>query len=319
MKERIREIIDDVCMNYCKYPEKWDEEKEGMELCDSEICNNCPLNELENISKYDTSFACASVETIKKLLTKHYSGELEISDYWNVGDERTVHIGSFKSPAFKYNGNWNAEIPEHDVRLRIIGFGHDTDSTSGNKTAVTLQIVTKLPGVYGRLNNNWKYEDGDGCRAVALWSTSLMREALNKELFNAIDPELQKLIKRVEKNTVQGISKKYPHGGASQQQKTDDHIFLLSHTEFWGEDHPLTEHGFLDFPEQYNDGTQYEYFKTKENRDRFSMEHRWPAFRTSYASDGDAYFFGVCDDGGEADCSNNSADNHYDAFPGFAL
>lgn len=35
-----------MCDLYCKYPQIWDEEKEGKELCESEICANCPLNVL---------------------------------------------------------------------------------------------------------------------------------------------------------------------------------------------------------------------------------------------------------------------------------
>ena len=42
----IEETAEEICNNYCKWPEKWDEEKEGFELCESEICLNCPLNNL---------------------------------------------------------------------------------------------------------------------------------------------------------------------------------------------------------------------------------------------------------------------------------
>ena len=42
----IEEVADEICSNYCKYPETWDEEKEGCELTESEICANCPLNRL---------------------------------------------------------------------------------------------------------------------------------------------------------------------------------------------------------------------------------------------------------------------------------
>lgn len=44
--EILNEVVDDICNNYCKYPSIWDEEKEGCELCESEICQNCPLNRL---------------------------------------------------------------------------------------------------------------------------------------------------------------------------------------------------------------------------------------------------------------------------------
>ncbi len=48
--ETVNEIIEEVkykiCEDYCRYPREWDEEKEGKELCESEICENCPLNRL---------------------------------------------------------------------------------------------------------------------------------------------------------------------------------------------------------------------------------------------------------------------------------
>jgi hypothetical protein len=39
-------IVEDMCHNYCKYPDNYDEEAEGIELSESEICANCPLNRL---------------------------------------------------------------------------------------------------------------------------------------------------------------------------------------------------------------------------------------------------------------------------------
>ena len=44
--EEIEETKTDFCDHYCKHPYIWDEEKEGCELCESEICKNCPLGRL---------------------------------------------------------------------------------------------------------------------------------------------------------------------------------------------------------------------------------------------------------------------------------
>jgi len=44
--QQLEEILSEFCDKYCKYPEQWDEEKEGCELVDSEICKNCPLNRI---------------------------------------------------------------------------------------------------------------------------------------------------------------------------------------------------------------------------------------------------------------------------------
>ena len=42
----IREVKDEICDKYCKYPDTWDEFREGCELAESEICANCPLDRL---------------------------------------------------------------------------------------------------------------------------------------------------------------------------------------------------------------------------------------------------------------------------------
>ena len=42
----LTEVTEEICQNYCKYPGTWDEEAEGIELAESEICENCPLNRL---------------------------------------------------------------------------------------------------------------------------------------------------------------------------------------------------------------------------------------------------------------------------------
>lgn len=42
--------LEDICNNYCKYPDIWDSEKEGCELWESETCAHCPLNDIEKYS-----------------------------------------------------------------------------------------------------------------------------------------------------------------------------------------------------------------------------------------------------------------------------
>ena len=45
-RDIVEEVINEVCDKLCKYPDIWDEEKEGCELSQSEICDKCPLNRL---------------------------------------------------------------------------------------------------------------------------------------------------------------------------------------------------------------------------------------------------------------------------------
>ena len=45
-KDTVGDVIEDMCSHYCKYPDTYDEDAEGIPLADSEICQNCPLNRL---------------------------------------------------------------------------------------------------------------------------------------------------------------------------------------------------------------------------------------------------------------------------------
>ncbi len=46
ISQELEEIAEDMCNHYCKWPGLWDPGKEGKELCESEHCQNCPLNRL---------------------------------------------------------------------------------------------------------------------------------------------------------------------------------------------------------------------------------------------------------------------------------
>lgn len=44
--EIIEEVKEQMCNDYCRYPREWDEEEQGQELCESDVCAACPLNRL---------------------------------------------------------------------------------------------------------------------------------------------------------------------------------------------------------------------------------------------------------------------------------
>jgi len=39
-------IAEEMCDHYCKYADTWDEKTEGIPLCESDYCKNCPLTRL---------------------------------------------------------------------------------------------------------------------------------------------------------------------------------------------------------------------------------------------------------------------------------
>lgn len=44
--DQIQKIAEDFCSHYCKYPDTWDEDKEGCDLADSDVCANCPITRI---------------------------------------------------------------------------------------------------------------------------------------------------------------------------------------------------------------------------------------------------------------------------------
>lgn len=46
LAEQLEEIVKTMCDDYCRYPREWDEDAEGVPLCESETCAACPLNKL---------------------------------------------------------------------------------------------------------------------------------------------------------------------------------------------------------------------------------------------------------------------------------
>lgn len=46
ISEIIEQVKTEMCRDYCKYTDTYDEEAEECELCESDICANCPLSRL---------------------------------------------------------------------------------------------------------------------------------------------------------------------------------------------------------------------------------------------------------------------------------
>lgn len=44
--QSLEEVVSEMCDKYCKWPLQWDEEAQGCELSESDVCANCPLNRL---------------------------------------------------------------------------------------------------------------------------------------------------------------------------------------------------------------------------------------------------------------------------------
>ena len=85
------------------------------------------------------TFADGTDEQIEAMLEAHYNGDINIEDYWHVGDTRKIHLNEIESPnEDEYIAAW----VEQDITIVITALNHhDLAEPIGtrDKAAVTLQ------------------------------------------------------------------------------------------------------------------------------------------------------------------------------------
>jgi hypothetical protein len=194
-------------------------------------------------------------DEIADMVSFHYKGIIDISDYWNIGDERLIRISDISS------GTVNESYTSCYVYLVIIGINHDTLATKNGtraKAAITVQSRCGLNSVAGYMNNA-----GDD-PSYALWSKTSRRTWCNNDFKSALPSYLQSLIKPVTKytNRYGYCGGSYDYSSYRIQETTTDSCFLLSEWEIFGcYANDSSTYGTLSA-----DGTQYEYMKTTSNR-----------------------------------------------------
>ena len=194
---------------------------------------------------------------IAAMIEAHYAGDIDIADYWNIGDVRTVSIASFSSGTVTH--------VTQNIQLVIIGIKHDDLTTSINgKTKAAITIQTKqLLGNAG--NAESEYYWGSSHYPVAdseNWSGSPLRTTyLNTNFYNALSTTtFRSLIKTVTKKNLS------THTGTTTIN-TSDKIFLPSYPEVFG---TTTYSNYISGGAVSNyEGSQYNYFSTSSNRIKY--------------------------------------------------
>lgn len=202
------------------------------------------------------SWSKGSLDAIRGMLDAHYSNIIDVTEYWDIGDKRTVNMNAIGS------GTIDEEQPAQDIELIIIGMNHDELATTINgitKSAITVHAKNALhtSGIIHPDNT----DPNSG-----LWSTSKRRSWFNNDFYNALPVELTQLIKPVVKLTNRCCEINVEnYKNYIIQQNTTETIFLLSDRELGGENSY-----FANTPEYWEgltpDGEQYEYYKMVTNR-----------------------------------------------------
>ena len=178
------------------------------------------------------------------MLQGHYNDEINIADYWSVGDMRTIHIDAMQAI-----GVGESHVAQ-DQQFVIIGINHDDLETPINghtKAAITIQPLRVLSngtsGEGGYMNYLETYVGG--------WEECARRKWCNDVFYNALPLLYQNNIKPVIK-----LNYKPKSGADITTTGTNDKAFLLSETETFGAKH---------YSAGTTEGTQYEYYKTSAN------------------------------------------------------
>lgn len=243
------------------------------------------------------TFADGTDAEIEKMIEAHYAGEINIGDYWAVGDKRTIHHNTMAATGVSESHK------ENDYAYVIIGIEHDDLVTAINgktKAAITIQTermlyldtATEYNNSYyasrecGYMNSSSTNDGGwEGC-ARRTWCNSVYKQCL--------PTYVQNMMKQVKKLTSAG-------GRSSIIKTSNDYVFLPSEIEIYDS----TIFSFT------GEGKQYQYFKNatanrykKPRYDSSCVSGQWWG-RSPYSGNS-AYFCYVRENGNDAcDDANN--------------
>lgn len=167
-----------------------------------------------------------SWETIGKI-----SSRGKASQYWSIGDTKTVTVSSVKVGGVK--------ISSFTSDAFIIGFnqeyqgGYLTTFQIGKQSGVPLCMITSGAG-YGHGSAYSSNLDGDVTLATGGWASNLIRTSLDS-VYSALPSVLQSVIKSVRKYTDNG---RYTGSVISRPKDvtaTNDKCFIPSAYEYAGE------------------------------------------------------------------------------------
>lgn len=256
------------------------------------------------------TFADGTDEEIKAMLEAHYNGDINIEEYWHVGDTRKIHIDATNSG--------NCDHVAQNMTMVIMDFNHDDLTTPINKISKAAVSV----GFRETMGNNGTSEDEYyWCSSYYPvkdednYSASPLRTWLNEGLLNALPSTFSSIIKEVNKKNLQ-----YHTKADGAPLITKDKIWLLSYPEIFGTQSYSYYKGNLTV-----EGEQYQYFATSSNRIKYpnkngekgSADYYWLRSPSSGYSSGYGYYW--CNVYSSGSANLNSGDNTLGFAPAFCL
>lgn len=193
------------------------------------------------------AFADGTDAEIEKMIEAHYAGKINISDYWAVGDKRTIHHNAMDATGVSESHRAN------DYAYVIIGIEHDDLVTAINgktKAAITIQTermlyldTTTEYNVSYNASHECGYINGSSTNSGG-WEGCVRRTWCNNVYKKCLPTYIQNMMKQVKKLTSAGSR-------SSTIKISNDYAFLLSEIEIFGS----ATYSYA------GEGKQYQYFK----------------------------------------------------------
>lgn len=206
-------------------------------------------------------------EQIKAMIDAADAGKINLSDYWSVGDERTVHLSAMTA-----GDGLDTAQPEQDVVLVLMDTGiHSGYKDVNNKTINFVWGQKNCLSGYGRMNTS---NTNSGS-----WNGCAMRTDLNNKYYSALPATFRSCLKQFNVITAQVYN-------GSTNQTSQDYISLFAEKEVFGTttNSNTTEAAAL---------SQIEYYKTTSNRIKKRNGSNYYWWERSPYSSGAGTFCGV--------------------------
>lgn len=244
------------------------------------------------------AFADGTDAEIEKMIEAHYAGKINISDYWAVGDKRTIHHNAMDATGVSESHRAN------DYAYVIIGIEHDDLVTAINgktKAAITIQTermlyldtTTEYNASYNA-SHECGYINGSSTNSGG-WEGCVRRTWCNNVYKKCLPTYIQNMMKQVRKLTSEGSQ-------SNTIKTSNDYAFLPSEIEIFGS----VTYSYA------GEGKQYQYFKNatanRYKKPRYSSTYVSGQYwtRSPYSSGSDS-FCGVGRGGGaNADSASNT-------------
>lgn len=131
------------------------------------------------------TFSDGTDEELKAMLDAHYAGDINIHDYWHVGDERTVHLSAMDVG----NSGIKETHAEQDVTMVLVNEGGKILEDGSTECAYVVDQKNVL-------NNKTAAEEGIMNLNHETWDSCQRRTWCNSIYYNSISANFRAILKK---------------------------------------------------------------------------------------------------------------------------